>query len=54
MTESRTLPGNFGPLKGAHANARVLGPCGDTMEFWLYVQERRILRATITTDGCGE
>lgn len=49
----RQLPGNFGPLKGANANARVTGPCGDTMEFWLAIQEGRILRATFTTDGCG-
>jgi len=49
----RSLPAGFGPLKGANANARVTGPCGDTMEFWLLVREDRILRATFTTDGCG-
>lgn len=49
----RQLPGNFGPLKGANANARLTGPCGDTMEFWLAIREDRILRATFTTDGCG-
>jgi Mrp family chromosome partitioning ATPase len=51
--EVRTAPANFGPLKGAHANARVTGPCGDTMEFWLVIRDGRIQRATFTADGCG-
>lgn len=46
------MPANFGPLKGANANARVLGPCGDTMEFWLWIENERIVRANYTTDGC--
>jgi nitrogen fixation NifU-like protein len=50
---SRQLPDNFGPLKGASANARLKGPCGDTMEFWLWVEADRILQANFTTDGCG-
>jgi ATP-binding protein involved in chromosome partitioning len=49
---TRQLPANFGPLKGANANARVLGPCGDTMEFWLVVENERIVQANFTTDGC--
>jgi Mrp family chromosome partitioning ATPase len=49
----RSLPAGFGPLKGANANARVTGPCGDTMEFWLAIRDGRIQRATFTTDGCG-
>jgi Mrp family chromosome partitioning ATPase len=49
----RSLPAGFGPLKGANANGRVTGPCGDTMEFWLMIRDGRILRATFTTDGCG-
>ena len=49
----RSLPAGFGPLKGASANARVIGPCGDTMEFWLMIRDGRIVRATFTTDGCG-
>ena len=46
------MPINFGPLKGANANARIIGPCGDTMEFWLAIRDNRIRRATFTTDGC--
>ncbi len=49
-----TLPGVFGPLKGANGNARITGPCGDTMEFWVKIQEERILRCTFTTDGCTD
>ncbi len=52
MTASRQLPVNFGPLKGASANARFTGPCGDTMEYWLEINNGRVLRATFTTDGC--
>ena len=49
----RQLPVNFGPLKGASTSARLKGPCGDTMEFWLWVEADRILQANFTTDGCG-
>lgn len=48
-----TLPGVFGPLKGANGNARITGPCGDTMEFWVKIQDDRIHRCTFTTDGCS-
>jgi Mrp family chromosome partitioning ATPase/predicted Fe-Mo cluster-binding NifX family protein len=49
----RQLPDNFGPLKDASASARLKGSCGDTMEFWLWVEAGRILQANFTTDGCG-
>ncbi len=48
----RMVPIHFGPLKGANGNARITGPCGDTMEFWILVHEDHILAATFTTDGC--
>jgi ATP-binding protein involved in chromosome partitioning len=53
LTDARVLPANFGPLRGADGDARITGPCGDTMEFWVRVQDGRIARATFTTDGCG-
>jgi len=53
MPDSRVLPANFGPLRGSNANARITGPCGDTMEFWLSIENDRVARATFTTDGCG-
>ncbi|MFA5074174.1 MAG: P-loop NTPase [Nitrospirota bacterium] len=49
---TRVVPANFGPLKGANASARITGPCGDTMEFWLLVNDGRIFETTFTTDGC--
>lgn len=48
----RSLPTNFGPLRGASANARLTGPCGDTMEMWLGIGDQRVRRATFITDGC--
>lgn len=49
---TKELPLNFGPLKSANANARITGPCGDTMEFWLKIDNGQILAASFTTDGC--
>ncbi|MBN1852026.1 MAG: P-loop NTPase [Pirellulales bacterium] len=46
-------PRNYGPLDPWDGHARVTGPCGDTMEFWLRIADRRIAQATFTTDGCG-
>ncbi|WP_005032486.1 P-loop NTPase [Holophaga foetida] len=49
---TRTRPENFGPMKDASAHARFKGPCGDTMEFWLYLDGVHIREASFTTDGC--
>ena len=53
LTDARVLPANFGPLRDANGHARITGPCGDTMEFWLYAVDGRIQHVTFTTDGCG-
>jgi len=53
INENTALPGVFGPLKGANGNARITGPCGDTMEFWVKIADERIHRCTFTTDGCS-
>jgi ATP-binding protein involved in chromosome partitioning len=50
--DSRVIPQNFGPLKGANGNARMTGPCGDTMEFWARIEEDQIADCTFTSDGC--
>ncbi|MFA6707854.1 MAG: P-loop NTPase [Sphaerochaetaceae bacterium] len=42
----------FGPLKGANANVRLTGPCTDTAEFWLILQDGMITDAKATSDGC--
>lgn len=49
---TKELPMNFGPLKEANAHAKITGPCGDTMEFWLKIDNNIILAASFTTDGC--
>jgi len=46
-------PRNYGPLDQWDGHARITGPCGDTMEFWLKVADRRIAQAAFITDGCG-
>jgi len=49
---SKLLPSNFGPLRDADGNARVKGPCGDTMEFWVRANGSTVAQVTYTTDGC--
>ncbi len=46
-------PRNYGPLAKWNGHARITGPCGDTMEFWLQVTEKRVVSAGFTTTGCG-
>jgi ATP-binding protein involved in chromosome partitioning len=46
-------PRNYGRLAHADGHARVTGPCGDTMEFWVSVREGKLHRCTFVTDGCG-
>jgi ATP-binding protein involved in chromosome partitioning len=46
-------PRNIGPLGAYTGHARITGPCGDTMEFWVLVRERTAERVSFVTDGCG-
>ncbi len=46
-------PRNMGPLQEFNGHAKTTGPCGDTMEFWIQVQEGSIKKASFITDGCG-
>ena len=46
-------PRNYGPMSACDGRARVTGPCGDTMEFWLTTHNGRVVEATFVTDGCG-
>jgi Mrp family chromosome partitioning ATPase len=52
INEATGMPANFGPMEDADGRARITGPCGDTMEVWLRVQEGCIERVRYTTDGC--
>jgi len=46
-------PRRFGPLSDFDGHARITGPCGDTIEFWLVIQDGRVAKAAFITDGCG-
>lgn len=46
-------PRNHGPLREFNGHARITGPCGDTMEFWVDVRDGRVERVSFITDGCA-
>ena len=46
-------PRHYGPLPSFNGRARITGACGDTMEFWLRVQDDRVEEVSFITDGCG-
>ena len=47
-----TWPRNYGPLETFTGHARLTGPCGDTMEFWVEIQDDRLVKVSFITDGC--
>jgi len=46
-------PRNVGSIPDADGFASVTGPCGDTMQVWLRVNDNRVAQATFWTDGCS-
>ena len=46
-------PRNVGVMQDADGFAKVTGPCGDTMEIWIRVDNNVVAGATFLTDGCG-
>ena len=46
-------PRHYGRLKEVHGHARITGPCGDTMEFWLNVRDGMVEDISFITDGCN-
>jgi ATP-binding protein involved in chromosome partitioning len=44
-------PKNSGPLPQYNGHARVNGPCGSTMEFWLQVHDDKVTKASFVTNG---
>jgi nitrogen fixation NifU-like protein len=46
-------PRHLGIINNADGFAEVTGPCGDTMEVWLKVNNNTITDITFMTDGCG-
>jgi Mrp family chromosome partitioning ATPase len=51
--EHAVNPRNYGPLAKFDGHARITGPCGDTMEFWVAEREGKVERVAFVTDGCG-
>ncbi len=45
-------PHHMGPMSHYSGHARITGPCGDTMEFWILVEQDRIRDVSFITDGC--
>lgn len=45
-------PRNYGVMENPDAHARVTGPCGDTVEIFLRIQNGKINDIRYTTDGC--
>jgi nitrogen fixation NifU-like protein len=46
-------PLNMGRMNDPSGSAWIKGLCGDTMEIYLIIKEKRISEATFFTDGCG-
>ncbi len=53
VRERAHQPRNYGPLYPCDGHAKITGPCGDTMEFWVRVYEGRIVAIGFSTTGCG-
>lgn len=46
-------PKNWGIMNNASGYAKITGPCGDTMEISVKVENDQIIKCTFDTDGCG-
>jgi nitrogen fixation NifU-like protein len=46
-------PKNVGELETPSGAARVTGPCGDTLQMHIKVEENKIVDCKFITDGCG-
>jgi nitrogen fixation NifU-like protein len=53
VMERAEKPCNHGALKSFNGHARITGPCGDTMEYWIQVAHDKIDQIGFTTTGCG-
>ena len=43
---------NWGKIRNPHGVGKVRGPCGDTIEVFIKVEEGKIIKAKFITDGC--
>ena len=46
-------PKNVGELENPDGAARITGPCGDTMQIHLQIEDGAIADGKFITDGCG-
>ena len=46
-------PQNFKKMERPDGHARITGPCGDTMEFFLRIRNERVWEMSFLTDGCA-
>jgi nitrogen fixation NifU-like protein len=46
-------PKNWGIMHNASGYGKITGPCGDTMEISIKVEDSVIKKCTFDTDGCG-
>ena len=53
VIEHAMNPHNLGDMEDYSSLAFITGPCGDTMQIWLRVNDGTITAATFMTDGCG-
>ena len=53
VIEHAQTPRNHGPLATFNGHARITGPCGDTMEFWVLARGEVVEQISFITDGCG-
>jgi len=51
--EYATNPRNLRAMENADGFACVTGPCGDTMQIWLKINDGSIADTTFKTDGCS-
>ncbi len=47
-----THPRNYGAIEKPDGHAKIKGPCGDTMEMYLKIQNDKVVDIAYTTDGC--
>lgn len=53
VVDHAMTPRNLGVIQDGDGFASVTGPCGDTMEIWLKVNNNAIVDVAFMTDGCG-
>jgi nitrogen fixation NifU-like protein len=51
--EEARHPSNMGPMEGPTTTAHRVGTCGDSMEFFVKIEDGMLVEVTFLTDGCG-